>query len=227
MNKSNLLSMKTKNNKGTLNENNKRQKNMKKNTIRLTESELKKIISESVKKILSEGEYGIDSDTIKGAYNAAARKRLQALGTPEYGTWDKKMRSYGEKYAETFDKEHNFDGRTQGANMGILMINETMPNGSVIKYSFGSDYVILYGGNYGAQGRLCNWTDIMSNHGGAQKEVCRLSPKNAQIVAKWWKHNNMSTAVGNRLTDYSRYRFEEGANPQFWSKYYGQNNGGY
>lgn len=199
----------------------------KKNTIKLTESELKKIISESVKKILSEGEYGIDSDTIKGAYNAADRKRLQALGTPEYGTWEKKMQSYREKYAKTFDKEHNLDGRTQGGAMGGLRINETMPDGSIIIYSFGPDYVILYGGNYGARGRLCNWLDVLTNHGGAQEEVCRLSPKNAQIVAKWWKHNNMSTHVGNSLNDFSHYKFEEGYNPQFWSKYYGQNNRGY
>ena len=200
---------------------------IKKNIVKLTENELKKIITESVKKILSEGEYGIDSDTIKGAYNAANRRRLQALGTPEYGTWDKKMQSYSDKYAKTFDKEHGLDGRTQGGAMGGLQINETMPDGSIIKYSFGPSYVALHGGNYGAQGRLYDWMDILTNNGGVQTEVCRLSPKNAQMVAKWWKHNNMGSHIDNQYNDYSRYRFEEGTNPQFWSKYYGRNNGGY
>lgn len=199
----------------------------KKNIIRLTESHLKKIITESVKRVLSEGEYGIDSKTIKGAYNASARKRNQALHTPEYRTWDNKMQNYRDRYAQTFDKEYGLDGKTQGGAMGGLQFYEMMPDGTKMKYSFGPDYVILHGGNYGAQGRHYDWLSIMSNHGGAQKDVCRLSPKNAQMVAQWWKQNNMSTHTGNRLNDYSHLKFEEGYNPQFWSKYYGQNNGGY
>jgi hypothetical protein len=90
----------------------KRTDDMSKNIIRLTESELKTIIAESVRKILSEGEYGIDSDTIKGAYNAAQKKRDQAFGTPQYGTWDKKMENYRDKYSKTFNKENELDGST-------------------------------------------------------------------------------------------------------------------
>lgn len=175
----------------------------KKNTIKLTESELKKIISESVERTLNE----ISSEYAHSAYKSALGKRNKALFTPEYGKRDRQADKFRNYYRSAYNKEHGYDGRTEGGDIATLQFNDTMANGQPLRVFVEGNSVWLRSKYFD------NATDIakLIKSPNYQKQFCILSPKTAQQVAQWFSKN--------RNPNYAQYT-EEACNPEFWSQYY-------
>lgn len=175
----------------------------KKNTIKLTESELKKIISESVRRTLNE----ISSDYVHRAYQSALDKRNKAIFTPEYGKRNKQVDKFRDYYRNAYNNEHGYDGRTEGGDTFSLQFNDTLSNGSPLRVYVNLNDICLKSQYFD------NTTDIakLIKSPNYQKQFCILSPKTAQQVAQWFSKN--------RNPNYAQYT-EEACNPEFWSQYY-------
>ncbi len=177
-----------------------------KNTIKLTESQLKKIISESVKNTLNE----ISSDMLMRAYKKANDKRIETLNTPEYGKRHKQMKNFNQNYSQKFGKENNFS-TGEGASVGNLRVFDTDANGNQIEYSFQPGCMFVNKrGPY-------EIADLLISRS-SQQQICRMSPKVAQTVAKWFQQNSSEHERASWRR--SELNLEPTFNPEFWSQYY-------
>lgn len=143
------------------------------------------------------------------AYQQALNKRQAALHTPGWGKRNKQAEKFRNYYADAYNKEHGYDGKTEGGDVSTLQFNDTMANGEPLRVFVEQNSVWLRSKYFD------NATDIaklikMPNY---QKQFCILSPKTAQQVAKWFSQN--------RNPNYAQYT-EEACNPEFWSQYYNE-----
>lgn len=175
----------------------------KKNIIRLTESELKQVISESVKSILTE----ISSDMANRAYHSALDKKLHSQGTPQWGKRYAQAEKFSNYYRNAYNKEHGYDGRTEGGDTFSLQFNDTLSDGSPLRVYVNLNDIWLKSKSFDW---ACNIAKLIKSPN-YQKNFCILSPKTAQQVAKWFSQN--------RNPNYAQYT-EEACNPEFWSQYY-------
>ena len=185
-----------------------------KNIIRINESQLKQIISESVKKILKE----YDSTKAGEAMWAAMNARNAAIGTPNYGKKDRQFRNFQNYYQEKFEKENQQHNPTMRGNSGILVFDDVLNDGANGHFTIspgGLDVALTYP-NGGSREMSLSWEDLRNNPG-MQKQICQLSDNNAQMVAKWWKMNH---GWRNSVNDEGGQKWGgAGYNPEFWSRY--------
>lgn len=175
---------------------------MNKNRIRITESELKQIVTESVKKVLNE----ISSDLANKAAQHASVKRNNALGTPEWGKRDKQMNTFKKYYGDAYNKEHGYDGQTEAGDTSTLQFNDTLSDGSPLRVYVMNNAIKLTS-KYFDIATSINKLISMPQY---QEKFCILSPKTAQQVAKWLTQNRYPKSQENEVV----------CNPEFWAKYY-------
>ena len=171
--------------------------------IRLTENRLREIVKESIKNTLNE----ISSDAFLRAYDAANNAKNKTAHTPEWGKRDRQANTFAQAYSNAYNKEHGYDGKTEGGSVLTLQFNDVLPNGEALRVYINGNTVALkskYFDNAIDIGKLIQYKNY-------QRNFCILSPKTAQKVAAWFSKNHNH----NRTKEVS-----EAFNPEFWTQNY-------
>jgi hypothetical protein len=154
----------------------------------------------------------ISSDLANRAFNKSIAKRNNALGTPNYSKNEKQMRNFQNYYADTFDKEENLDGTNEFGHNGFLKMQD---NG--ITYSFQTTCLFLEGKGF-KKGPF-EFADIV-RYPNVQQQVCKMSPKVANTVSKWFRQNFESFKNANSVSE--KIDWSVLSNPEFWTRYSNQ-----
>ena len=183
-----------------------------KNIIKINESQLRDIISESIKNILRE----TSSDLAHAAMTQALNRRNNAIGTPEYGRRDKQAQNFAGHYQERFNKENQQHNSSVNGSSGALTFDDVLNNGVKAHFTFTSGGLgVTFDGD--SQMKFIGWEDLRDNRGRWQERICQLSDNNAQMVAKWWKQNH---GWRNTVGDEGGQKWGgAGYNPEFWTRY--------
>ena len=174
-----------------------------KRTIRLTESDLRQVIKESVTRILKE----TNSDDALNLYKQRFSQADNAIFTPNYGNLKDKAYNTQKYYNKRFGAEHSDMSNVQ-AYPHYLSWNDTLPDGTPVSYGVEQSGVYI---EMNGNGQSCSITDLKRNIPYYRKLFCRMSPKAAEMVAKWYKQNSLNPEKDQFLMD-----------PSFWTEYSNQ-----
>jgi hypothetical protein len=179
-----------------------------KRTIRLTESDLREVIKESVTRILKED---FNSSTLYNAMNSAWDKMEHANGTPEFGKRERQFRTFQRGYGKAFKKEYNQDRDIINSDVTSLTWNDTMADGTPLRLHFCAG--IFVGEESNGYTTKTDWEQLEWNEN-MQRFFCRMKPKTAEMVARWWKENH----IYPNNKEYGKAGFD----PSFWTKFSNQ-----
>lgn len=156
-------------------------------------------------------ELNLSSDEFRSLYDKSDRKRRDSLSTREYARKSTQMGRFQSEYIDSFNKEHRGDTPSVDATMEKLRFTDKSYDGSNVYYFINNSGVSLSDSYNGGKGHGFYWNELRDSDW-AQTIICRMSPKNALMTAKWCKQNNIGGNVRNIDIIY---------NPEFWSQYYG------